>query len=99
MQHARKWDRLAHVLQAADPSDSALDAHAETRVRNAAVFAEIKIPLEGFLRQIVLVNALQQQIIRGHALRSANDLAIALRRKHVDAERKLRTLRTRLHIK
>src|SRR5208282_4695694 len=46
MQHAREGNRLAHVLQSADPGDRALDAHAEAGVRNAAVFAEIEIPLE-----------------------------------------------------
>jgi hypothetical protein len=58
MEHAREGDGLAHVLQAADPGYGSLDAHAEAGVGNAAVFAEIKIPLEGFFGQIVLVNAL-----------------------------------------
>ena len=58
MQHTRERNRLAHVFQSADPRYSSLDAHAETGVRNAAVFSEIKIPLEGFFGQIVLVNAL-----------------------------------------
>ena len=92
MQHARKGNRFAHVLQAADPGYSSLNAHAEAGVRNAAVLAEIKIPLESFFGQIVLVNALQEQIMRGHALRSADDFAVAFGREHVDAESKFRTL-------
>src|ERR1700691_3085670 len=99
MQHARKRNRLAHMLQSADPCYSPLDAHSEARVRNAAVLAEIKIPLESLFRQIVLMNALQEQIMRSHALRSANDLSVAFRREYIDAQSKIRTNRIRLHVK
>ncbi len=95
MQHAREGNRFAHVLQAADPGYGSLDAHAEAGVRDAAVLAEIKIPLEGFFGQIVLVNALQEQIVGGHALRSADDFAVAFGGEHVDAEREFGALRDR----
>src|SRR5208337_5332233 len=73
VEHTRKRNRLAHVLQSADPGHGSLDAHAEAGVRDAAVLAEIKIPLESFFGQIVLMNALQEQVVGGHALRSADD--------------------------
>src|SRR5580704_9647796 len=99
MQHTRERNSLAHMLQAADPGYGSLDAHAEARVRNAAVFAEVKIPLESFFGQIVLVNTLQEQIVRGHALRTADDFAVTFGRQHVNAKSKLRTLGIRFHVK
>ena len=66
---------------------------------NAAVFAEIKIPLEGFFGQIVLVNALQEQVVRGHALRSADDFAVAFGGQHVHAESELGALGIGFHVK
>jgi hypothetical protein len=54
MQGAGERNGLAHMVQAADPRDGALDAHAEARVRHAAVAAQVEVPLEGFLGQLVL---------------------------------------------
>src|SRR6266853_5791728 len=62
IKHARESDGFADVLQAAHPGDETLDAHAESGVRNRAVAAEIEIPIEGFGRQIMVLQALQQQI-------------------------------------
>src|SRR5580704_15232271 len=98
MQHARKRNSLTHVLQAADPRHGSFNAHAEAGVRNAAVLAEIKIPLERFLGQIVFMNALKQQVVRGHALRSADDLAITFRSKNINAKREFGALGIGLHI-
>src|SRR5438552_3114862 len=47
----------------------------------------------------MLADALQQQFIRSHALRAADDLAVAFRRQHVYAQRQLSTLGVRLHVK
>ena len=47
VQRSGKWDGFADVLQAADPGDGALDAHAEAGVRNGSVAAQVEIPLEG----------------------------------------------------
>jgi membrane associated rhomboid family serine protease len=48
-------DGFAHdVVEAADPGDRALDAHAEAAVRDAAVAAQVQVPLEGFLGQLML---------------------------------------------
>jgi hypothetical protein len=46
-------DGFADVFQAADPGYAALYAHAETRVRDAAVFAEVQVPLEGRHGEVV----------------------------------------------
>src|SRR5664280_3059136 len=86
------------MLQSAYPGHGALDAHAESRVRNAAELAQVEIPLEGLFRQFVLVNALQQQIVGPNALRAADDFPVTLRRKHIHAEGKLRPLRIGLHV-
>src|SRR5436190_20122138 len=87
------------MIELADPRDDALDAHAESAVRDGPVSTEIEVPLERFLRQIVLLDALQQQIQVRETLASADDLAIPLGREHVDAERHLWPLRIRFHVK
>ena len=55
-----KWDRLADVLYAAQPGCDALDTHSKTRVRDGAIFAKLEVPLKGFFRQVLLVDALKQ---------------------------------------
>ena len=44
-----------------------------------AVAAQVEVPLEGLLRQVVLLDALQQQVVVAEALAAADDLAVALR--------------------
>src|SRR5512133_2771645 len=63
VQHARIRNALAQVRHAADPRDRALDAHAEPRVRERAVLADVEVPLERFDRQLVLLDALEQQVV------------------------------------
>src|SRR5436309_2475435 len=86
------------MLEAADPADEALDAHAEAAVGDAAVAAQVEIPLEGFLREVVLLDPRDEQIEIGEALAAADDFTVALWRQDVDAQRDLRTIRIRLHI-
>jgi hypothetical protein len=40
-------DGLADMVQAADPGYDSFDAHAEAGVGDAAVFAQVEVPLEG----------------------------------------------------
>src|SRR5262245_36858245 len=98
VEHPRIGDRLAQVLEPTDPADDALDAHAEAAVRDAAVAPEIEVPLEGFLRQLVLVDPLQQQLVVVEALAAADDLPVAFGCEHVDAERDLGAIRIGLHV-
>src|SRR5579872_1241231 len=98
IQHPRKRNGFADVLEAADPGDRALNAHTEATVRYAAEFAQVEVPLERFFRQAVLVNALQQQIVRCHALRAADNFSVAFGREHVDTKGKIRPLRIGLHV-
>ncbi|CAM3887727.1 hypothetical protein DEFR109230_15800 [Deinococcus frigens] len=46
-QHAREGNRFANMVQAADPGDHALQAHAVARVRHAAHPPQVQIPVEG----------------------------------------------------
>ena len=62
VEHARIRNRLAQVLEATDPGDHALDAHAEAAMRHGAEAAQVEVPLEGFLRQLVFLDAVQQQV-------------------------------------
>ena len=77
---------------------SALEAHAEARVRERAVAAHVEVPLEGLARQLVLLEALLEQREVVDALRAADDLAVALGGEHVEAEDDLRILRVGLHV-
>src|SRR5271166_6098286 len=98
VQHARKRYGLAHVLEAAYPRHRALDAHAEAGVRHTAELPQVKVPLEGLFRQSMLVNALEQQLVGRHALRAANNFAVALGREHVHAQREVGPLGIGLHV-
>ena len=60
MQSACKRNRLPYVVEAADPRDGAFDAHAKARVRHAAVAAQVEVPLEGLLGQLVVLDAAVQ---------------------------------------
>src|SRR5215212_11139809 len=83
VKHPRERDGLADVLDAAHPCDAALDAHAEARVRDAAVAAQVEVPLERLARQAVLFELFFQKFERGRALAAADDFAVALGREHV----------------
>ena len=52
---------FAHVIERAYPRNRAFDAHAEARVRHAAIAAQVEIPLECFFRQIMLAGCAAQQ--------------------------------------
>ena len=71
------------MVEAADPGHDALDAHAEAGVRHAAEAAQVEIPLERFARQLVLLDALQQQVVVLEALAAADDFAVAFGRQDV----------------
>ena len=60
--------------------------------------AQIEIPLERFRRQVVLLDALHQQVVVVEALAAADDLAVALGRQHVDAQRAIGLRRIGLHV-
>src|SRR6266536_6141809 len=92
IEHAREGDGFPQVFQTADPGYGPFDTHAEAGVRDAAVFAQVKIPLESFLGEVVLVDALEEQVVGGHALRASDDFSVAFRREDVDAEREFGTL-------
>src|SRR5262249_58120742 len=57
LEHARKGNGLAHVLQSAEPRHAALDAHAEAGVRDGAEAAEVEVPGERVAGQRVLRDA------------------------------------------
>src|SRR5260370_18886466 len=97
--HAREGDDLANVLGAANPGDGALEAHSEAGVGNAAVAAQVEIPLERFFGQVVLMKAFQEQIVVVNALAATDDFAVAFRRDHVEGEGKFGALGVWLHVK
>src|ERR1700761_8420148 len=98
VQRSRKRDRLPDVIQSADPSHSALDTHAEAAVRDAAVLAQVEVPLEGSEGKVVVFDALLQKIIAVDTLRAADDLAVTFRREHVNAESLRRVRGIGLHV-
>jgi hypothetical protein len=55
--HAWKGDDFPDVFRAANPGDGAFEAKTEARVGNAAIAAQVEIPLERFLGQVVFTEA------------------------------------------
>jgi hypothetical protein len=86
------------VGEPADPPDGALDPEAESRVGHGAVLADVEVPLERLQRETVLLDPPQQQVVIVDPLAAADDLAVALRRDHVDAEGPIRSHRIGLHV-
>src|SRR5205809_5653848 len=84
--HSREGDDLANVFGAANPGDGALEAHSEAGVRHAAVAAQVEIPLESVFRQVVFMEALQEQVVIVDALAAADDFAITFGSNHVKSE-------------
>src|SRR5947207_2847036 len=98
IEHPGERDGLADVFDAAHPGHETLDAHAEAGVRDAAEFSKIDVPVESLAGEVVLFQPLEQQIQIMDALASADDLAVALGRDEIDAERTFRALRRGLKI-
>ena len=73
------------MVEPANPLDEPLHAHAEAGVRNRALLAQIEIPVESLFRQMVFLDALPEQVVIGHSLAAADNLAITLGREHVHA--------------
>ena len=69
------------MLKAANPRDASLDAHAEPTMRHAAVTAQVEVPLERFLRKVVVADALLEKREVVLALAAADDLAVAFGRE------------------
>src|SRR3984893_3914314 len=87
--HARKGYHFPDVFRAANPCHGTFQTQAETRVRNAAVTAEIEITLKKLFRQIVFMQPLYQQTVIVNALAAANDFAITFGREHIKGKRKI----------
>src|SRR6266849_6852605 len=98
VQHARERNHFANVLCPANPGYGALQAQTEARMRDAAVAAKIEIPLKSVFGEIVLAQALDEQIVIVDALAAADDFAVAFGREHVKGQREIRPLRVRVHV-
>src|SRR2546430_13865507 len=84
LEQAGEGDRLAHVVEATQPGDAALDAHAEAGVRHGAVAAEIEGPAEGGERELVPSDLRLEDGGGGLPLAAGDDLPRALPREHGD---------------
>src|SRR5450759_4698927 len=89
---------LSQMMDPADPGHEPFEAHPETGVREGAVTANVEIPLVGLFRELVLLQALFEELQIVDALRAADDLAVAFRREHVETEHDLGIFRVRLHV-
>src|SRR5688572_27675690 len=65
----RSWERncLPNVLDTAQPGGDAFYTHAESRMGNRAVLAQLQVPFEGILGQAFLVDARQQRVVVAHS--------------------------------
>src|ERR1700683_853689 len=99
IEHPREGNHLADVLRSANPGHGTFQPEPKPRVGHAAVTAQVEIPLKCFLRQVVLAKAFNQRVIVCQALAAADNFAVAFRSDHVEAQRKIRALLIRGHIK
>src|SRR5271166_5327465 len=83
--HARERNDLADMMRAGEPSYAALDTHPEAGVRHRTIAAQIEVPVERLQRQILRENLVLEGFIVVFALAAADDLAMAFRRKHINA--------------
>ena len=74
------------MVEAADPGYYSLYAHAEAGVGDGAVLAEVEVPLEGGEGEVVVFDALLEEVVGVYALAAADDFAVALGGEDVYAE-------------
>ena len=84
---------LTQMVQSADPGHRPLDAESEAGMRHRSVPAQVEIPVERRLREIVFFDAREQRVEVVFTLAPADDLAVPFRRKHVHRQGDLRVLR------
>src|SRR5690348_11657624 len=74
VQEARERNRLAHMLESADPCHGALDADAEAAVRDRSISPQVQIPRILIFRQPVLLEPALEQREIVDPLAAADDL-------------------------
>jgi hypothetical protein len=74
------------MIEPADPGYGSFDSHAEAGVGDAAVLAQVEVPLEGGEWEVVVFDALLEEVVAVDALGAADDLAVAFGGENVDAE-------------
>src|SRR5688572_3155414 len=94
----RKCDALADVRRSANPGDGALEAEAESRVREGAVLPKVEVPAVGIHWQPFRLDPLHELVVVVFTLASADDLAVPFRREAVVAKDRARILRVFLHV-
>src|SRR6478672_9169605 len=99
VEHTRIRYGLSQVRDTAYPGNQTLDAHAEARVGNGTVLAQLNVPLEGFPREVVLFDALLDERQVMDTLRAAADLAVAFRGYQVGGEYDFGPVGVGLHVK
>ena len=62
------------MLEAADPADDPLDPHPEAGVGHGPKSPQVEVPLECFLRQVVILDSLEQHVVAGETLAAAEIL-------------------------
>src|SRR5664279_4771759 len=84
--HARVRNGLAHMRQMADPGHGTLEAHAEAGMGDAAVLADVQVPLVVGAVELVVFDLVQEILEAGCALAAADDFAVAFRGQQVGAQ-------------
>src|SRR5882672_5226330 len=95
----RKSNRLANVVDSANPTHGSLEAEAETSVNERAVLPQIQIPVVSLDRQAFFLYPAEELVVIVLALRSADDLAMTFRRQQIVAQYSARVSRILLHVK
>jgi len=98
VERSRKWNGFPHVMEAAQPGHRAFNAEPKSRVFKGAIAAQVKVPLKGRFRELVLLNARAQRFQIVLALSATDHFAVTFRCQNVHAQRKLRIFRVTLHV-
>src|SRR6266487_4589992 len=90
--------RVPDMVEPADPGDEPFKAHPKPRVGHTTILPQIQIPPVALRIKVLLPHPTDKSIILLNPLPPTSNLAITLRRQHINRHRNLRPRRIRLMI-
>src|SRR5690554_1995115 len=94
----RERNRLAHVVDPADPCQGPLQAEPESAVRDGSVLTEIQIPIEYLAGKAVGVDLLLEEGQIGRSLAPSDDFPVPLGREDIHSKGQPVVIRIALHV-
>ena len=85
LHHPGERNRLANMMDSAQPADHPFDTHPKARMWNRSIAAQVQIPFERFERQLMALDLGLERFVVVFALASTDNLAVTFRGEHIDA--------------